>query len=434
MKKTTILVFLLAIVTSSMQAIVVQRVHLKNGSVLNGYIQMQDTLGRITFHTESAEVYVPGDMVTQLQNHTYSVSELTQAWIDWAEKNNAFEGSGNGRTLTLCDISFKQEGLSVTGVDSVAIDDQSTQSLQYKTATKVRLLETGANMRYVELTPNVYEFYWSDVNYIDADRPDKSLLSGIERTYVMHDGRQVKGQYAGETENTLSLYVSGGIKETFDLLSVDKYLYTKTNPNQPLREQSPLLDEIRMKKGGTYEGVIVERDFTAGNNCITIEITPDNKQTVKMADIAWLASKENPDYKPKTDVVLNIGEMMINRILADSVNVRQEGDRMVLDSIGNKVVLPAGTTTVALEYCNPGQSPNKLMLVKLKKQTLVMKKKSVVTYGFTNNILTLVPISPKSTETSPNNTTRVEYELQGAGVYAFYDNYLKRAMPFTVKK
>ena len=39
----------------------------------------------------------------------------------------------------------------------------------------------------------------------------------------------------------------------------------------------------------------------------------------------------------------------------------------------------------------------------------------------------------QSTETSVNNTTRLEYVLDGPGVYALYDQNTRKAMPFFVK-
>ena len=35
--------------------------------------------------------------------------------------------------------------------------------------------------------------------------------------------------------------------------------------------------------------------------------------------------------------------------------------------------------------------------------------------------------------TSANNTTKVEYVVDGSGVYALYDQNNKKAMPFIVK-
>ena len=55
MKRVLIIIFVQFVVSIS-NAIVVQRIYMKNGSVLNGYIERQDTSGNYTIRTENAEI------------------------------------------------------------------------------------------------------------------------------------------------------------------------------------------------------------------------------------------------------------------------------------------------------------------------------------------------------------------------------------------
>lgn len=414
------ILFCLAVLSA--HATIIQHVHLKDGSVLNGYIQQQDKGSNIIiFHSDNALVCLPGDRFVSQSSRAYPLAELDTAWVRWAQEHDAFDGTGSSRTLTLSEVTFKPQGAKA---DSTAGD-----GVQYLNVSKVRIIEQGAIVRFLQLTPSTYQFKWEDVNYIEGDRRPRNMLSGVDLTYLLKGGKEVTGQYAGETENTLSLYDKNGVKETYDIDQVDKYLYKAINPNQTIIDQSALLDVVKLRSGASYEGVIVERDFTDGHNNLFIEQPSGARLSVKFADIASYAKKENPAYKPKTDIVLKAGQVVINRIAADSVDVTKDGERMVINGEPTRVTLPAGTTKVVLEYFNPDHKANRLILVRLDSEK--SKKKTV--YSFTTDITTMKQYSDGPTQTSVNNTTSVEYTVPGAGAYAFFDIDAKRAMPFTIK-
>lgn len=435
MKKIFIFALLTTLFVGTSDAVVVQKVFLKNGTVLNGYIQQQDNDANITFRSDDAVICVKGDNAITTER-VYKYNELGQKWKDWAEKNDAFNGTGDGRTLTLNEIVFKPKSNSAE-VDSVeTLDEDNSFSndfiLRHSNVTKVKVLEKGVNIKYLELTPNTYTFKWSDVERIVADKRPKTLLSGIDRVYQLDNGQEVNGQYAGESENTLSLYTSSGMKETFDIDKVSKYFFKPINPNQSIFEQSELIDVIQTKNQGTYRGVIVERNFTDGNNYLVIMQQAGSSQMVKFADVIRYSKEENTGYKPKYDIILKQGEVVINRVATDSVGVSRKGSILVLDSINHNVVInkEQNTTKIAVEYYNPQHlSSDHLILVGLDKGGSAKKP----TYSFSTDIYEMRKFSATGTETSVNNTTRIEYVLPGKGVYAIYDQTARKAMPFIIK-
>ena len=284
----------------------------------------------------------------------------------------------------------------------------------------------------MELTPNTYNFSWDDVESVKADRRDKTALSGIDRVYQLNSGQEVRGQYAGESYNTLSLYTNNGMVETFDIDNVTKYFYKPINPNQDIMEQSELVDVVRTKNNGTFRGIIVERNFASGSNYLIIQQQTGASQILKFADITEYSKEENNNYKPKYDILLKEGEVVINRVPTDSIGVVKKGSTLVLDSINHKVVVPkkGGSTTIIVEYYNPKHlSSDHLILVKVDK---VAKKKKAI-YSFSADIFDMKKYSAQGSETSVNNTTRLEYVVDGQGVFAIYDQNSKKAMPFIVK-
>lgn len=428
---------ILAGILLPMHAIVVQKVYLKNGSLLNGYIQQQDGMGNITFHSDNAIVCVSG-FNASTPERVYKIGQLNKEWIDWATKNDAFNGTGDARTLTLNDISFTKSSYSASA-DTAADDPNGKKDtgnsfekgflLSHSNLSMVKVLEKGVVVKYLELTPNTYYFTWKDVDRIVADRRPKAMLSGIDRVYQLSNGSEVRGQYAGESEKTLSLYTSGGIVETFDISKVAKYFFKAVNPSQSIFEQSPLLDVVKTKQG-QYSGVIVERNFTKGNYYLVLQQQSGTSQTIKFADVNAMSKEANPAYKPLMDIILKKGEVMINRKNADSVDVTRKDAFLILKENKFKVSLEIGTTKVVLEYYNPQhKSIDNLLLVRL--NNVGTEKKP--SYGFSTDIFDLTKYASTHTETSVNGTTRVEYVIPGKGYYAFYDQETKKAMPFTVK-
>ena len=436
MKRLFFYVLLTMLYISMAKAVVVQKVYLKNGSVLNGYIQKQDKNDNITFRSESAVICVDGKNATTIE-HVYKISDLDKKWVEWAEKNDAFNGIGDSRTLTLNEVIFNHSN-NYDYNDSVAVidDERSVFENEFKishpSVMKVRVLEKGLNIKYLELTPNTYNFSWDDIESVKADRREKTALSGIDRIYQLNNGQEVRGQYAGESYNTLSLYTHSGMVETFDINNVSKYFYKPLNPNQDIIEQSELVDVVRTKNNGTFRGIIVERNFTSGSNYLIIQQQTGASQMLKFADITEYSKEENNDFKPKFDVILKEGEVVINRVSTDSVDVVKKGSTLVLDSINHKVVVPkeGSSTKIIVEYYNPKHlSSDHLILVKVDKS--IVKKKAV--YSFSADIFEMKKYTAQGSETTVNNTTRVGYIVDGQGVFALYDQNNKKAMPFIVK-
>lgn len=429
------ILFLLAFATISAitNATIVQTVYLKNGTVLNGYIQQQDKNDNITFNSEFATICVNGKNASTTER-VYKVAELDKQWVEWAEKHDAFVGIGDARTLTLNEIIFNNSSLadSVASYNKKATTFESDFKLRRASVVKVKVLEKGTNIKYLELSPNIYTFNWSDVESIKANRRAKTVLSGVDRTYQLQNGQEISGQYAGESYNTLSLYNSEGMIETIEIDNVSKYFYKGINPNQNIFEQSELIDVVRTKNSGTFRGIIVERNFTAGNNYLVIQQKAGSSQILKFSDVAEYSKEPNPDYAPKYDIILKEGEVVINRIAADSVGVKKVGSTLVLDKVNTDIsVAKSGDVTqVTVEYYNPKHlSSEHLIMVKIDKKT--EKKKNV--YSFSTDIYDMQKYAPASVETSVNNTTKVIYNLPGQGVFAIYDQTTRQAMPFIIK-
>lgn len=416
-------IFAFAIVAVA-NAIVTQKVVLRDGSVLYGYIQQQDGKGQLTIHTDSALISISGKKVADIKPSPVAVNELTPVWKTWAENHDAYDNVNGKKTLTLSKVFFKK--------DSIANPNQTTAD--------VKVLEEGAIVRYLELTPSVYFIKWKEILTIQAEQRSKTDLSGIDRVYKLKNGTTEKGQYAGETENLLKLYVGKLKVKSFDINDVVKYEYLPINPNQDIFAQSELLDIIKTRGGEEIKGIIVEQSYegkTNAENYFKIQTGKEAALTreVKVSDIVEVRKTDNPDYQPQSDILLDEGDVYVNRQKALWLGVKEQAknDILQLDSINTDIVIALdaeGKAIVAVEYWSEkNDGAKKFQLVKVSKE----KNKKNVIYGFTYKDLATSNYPSTEPKTSVNLTTRVEYTIRAKGGYALYDAQQHKAITFMVK-
>ena len=415
MKKIASFIILALAFASSAQAVIVQKIYMKDGSVLSGYIQKQDDNGNLTFHSDIAEICLKSKDVTISNEKNYSVNELDKAWVDWAEENEAFEGAGNNRTLYLADVTSKS-----------------------KTVSRVKIIERGELVRYLQMTPDVYLIAWKDVMAIKGEKRSKTALSGINRIFQLKSGMEFEGEYAEETDSLLTLYLNNGIRQSFKINDVIKYTFRPINPNQDIFAQSELLNIVKTKNGNETKGIIIEQNYTSNSdteNYFLVQQQSGAIQSIKLSDIVETRKEENPKFDPKFDVLLKEGDVLINRQEVFITSISEKGENNVLDSLSEQVVIkkdPQNNTRVTVEYRNAnGANVEAYQVVKVNKIENKKEKKTV--YGVSYRDLVNSTIRPVSIETSVNHTTKAEYIVGGQGVFALYDAKNKKAIPFIIK-
>ena len=415
MKKILSIMVAALAIAGSAEAVIVQKIYLKDGSVLSGYIQKQDDNGNLTIHSDVAEICLKSSQATISNEKNYTVGELDKNWVEWAEKNEAFEGTGNQRTLYLADVTSKS-----------------------KTVAKVKIIERGELVRYLEMSPDIYTIPWKDVLAIKGEKRCKTALSGINRIFQLKSGMEFEGQYAEETDSLLTLYLNNGIRQSFKINDVIKYTFRPINPNQDIFAQSELLNIVKTKNGNETKGIIIEQNYTSAKdseNYFLVQQPSGAIQSIKVSDILETRKEENPKFDPKFDVLLKEGEVLINRQEVVVTGITEKGENSVLDSLSEKVVIkkdPQNNTRVTVEYRNAnGANIEAYQVVKVNK--IENKKEKKTFYGVSYRDLVNSTIRPVSVETSVNHTTKAEYIVGGQGTFALYDAKNKKAIPFIIK-
>ena len=186
MKKTlSLLLLAAATLTGSVNVFagdkdqVYQTAILKNGTVLYGYILQNDGLGNLLFQSDSAKVLLQ-NVEADVTDRTVNKGMLTQQWQEWADKNNAWQGSNGNQYLLLSDVTVRKVQTK---------EDHFANQMVGKVASNVKLLERGVKYRYTEMSSNTYRLKWDDVVNIVSERRPKTALSGINVTCQTKNGQ-----------------------------------------------------------------------------------------------------------------------------------------------------------------------------------------------------------------------------------------------------
>ena len=404
-----------------MYATITQKIILKNGSELEGYISMQRPGKNIVFTAERAVIYMSGKDVKSIVDHEVNFTELTPSWKKWAEETDSYVGVGDNKMLVLSDI------VTADGIIS-----------------RVRVLEKGAKIKYLELNENSHSLNWDTIAVIRADKRRTTALSGTNRVYRLASGVEYEGQYVEEVPGkTLSLYRDNGVIEVFNTVDVVKYSKRKINPNQSLFEQDELLDIVLMKDGTIFKGIIIEQnynDISESDNYLLLQKEDGVTQSIKLKDVVEYKKEPNIKFNPQFDILLREGEVVVNRQLTNTLNYEEIGSFIVLESDSCLATVKAGLITVETHLSDNVQKPS-FEIIKIKNLKKIQKKQIIFSkkkeeekeyYGFTFEDVVKNNIQARTVQTSVNNTTKLEYNIANKGLYAIYDAQVKRIIPFRV--
>lgn len=388
---------------------------LKDGTELTGYISRQRPGEDFTFTTSKATVLLPSKDVKSIVDSDVKITSLSSEWKEWAEKNDAYDGAGNTRTLLLSDI--------ITNNGSI---------------NRVRVLEKGAKVRYLELSPNTYSLNWDTIEVVRADKRPKLMLSGVNRRYKLASGMEYEGQYIEEVPGeTMSLLRDNGVIEVFNTEEVMKDNRFKINPNQTLLEQSDLIDIVQMKNGSSHRGVIFERNYSESdeitNDYLLIQLDNGTTMSLNLADIIEYRKEKNPAYKPVTDIELAEGEAAINRNIDMLISTKEVSGIVTVDADSLKITIPSNITqSITAEFNMDNAKAQQLKLIRIRKYQ--DKKGKSTYYGFTFEDMVKSTILPKSVETSVNGISKLEYILpNGAfGIYGIYNPLTNKIIIFEI--
>jgi len=296
-----------------------ERVVLKNGSVLEGYLAEQRPGNNFTVHSTEAIIFANEDSLRNVSHQVCNISDLSLAWQRWIEKNHV----GDGQTITLSTLEFRNSTIS-----------------------NVFIQERGITIKYVDLNERTYVFPWKTLAMTSKKLRDKDQRSGIVDELVMTDGRHYEGQVTDQTPGKgIKIILADGLVQSFNYSDISQIISKPYSEKLTLWQQSQLLDEVVLNTGETVQGLITSRNI---GKDYSFQLRNGQIRTIKAKDVAIFRKLRNEEYKSAPERELAEGEVLINGDAKNAYffNLETTDSYVVLDASSASMQLSVGDTIV----------------------------------------------------------------------------------------
>lgn len=302
----------------------VEQIHMKSGSVVEGYIAEQKPGKHITIQTTKATIVVNSDSLQNRVIEKFPLDSLPNEWREWAETNNKYEDNNGVKQLELSTLEFNNSKYS-----------------------NVYLLEKGSIIKFLDLTPNQYNFVWGDMfRTVKSKRPE-NLFSGLKEVLVLNDNSKVIGQIIEQFPGKdLKIATEKGEVLSFKFSQVKQIRTEKLTEKLDLWSQIQLLDKITVK-GESSELIGFISSRTLGKELV-FEFEDGSKRTIQQNQVTSYAKIPNEKYIEVYDKVLKDGEILLNGEEPYFVTLQTEGQYLLMGetvsaqfAVGEKVCLEA---------------------------------------------------------------------------------------------
>lgn len=422
-----------------------EKIILKNGSELEGYISVQRPGKEIVFVAEKAMVYLPSTFIQSVVNHEFDLASLATEWKEWVKVNqSAIKVKNKKEHLTLSDLVFKDKIAletdtitSITDSAMVAIEKPVRNKINWNVVPrKVRILERGAVLKYLDYSSNTYYLDWNDIESIKRDKRSEVDLSGLIDVIELRSGETIEGEIVEQIpDKQVRLLKDDGIVEVVESKQIVLQKKVKLNPDQSLFEQTPLIDCVQKLDGQSIRGVIVEQDYGTQKEpaYLLIQTFTSGTKKVELKNIHEIRKEINSEYKEKKDVLLKKGELLINRKPVTNAVIQEYDDLIAIQPESVPVILSLDSLQQKLIVETHLEKENETeSMVLLRVSPKQINKKEYLN-GFTYKEMITSGIHFVNKETSVNGTTRLVYPLSTSGYYILYADRGKRIILCQIK-
>ena len=367
----------------------IEQIHMKNGSVVEGYICEQIPGKSITIQSATATIVVGADSLQSTTERLVNINSLSSLWQDWAEDQLKL----SGQSLKLTTLRFV--------------------NVEYK---DVCIIEQGSLIKFVDFTPRKYVFLWNEIyKTVKAIRPCNQI-SGIEDVLVLNDGTkyvgQITEQYPGKN---IKIQTKGENVITVKAAQVVQLESTPYSKKLSVMQQTPLLDRLYLKgQSEPIEGYIIRRVM---NKDLTIMTKEGDTKLVAMKNIIKYQKFPNAACQVILDKELSNGEILLDGEKAWFATLQMEDDYIILSEEVSKKVAVGDTITILAKLPNAGAA---VSMVKAYRKDLSILDKKVKTERF-RDVFTYRDLVEKALpygrSTTPLGNTKIQFLVREAGDY-----------------
>lgn len=365
-----------------------EQVHLKDGSVIEGFICEQIPGRSVTVQGCKATIAVGADSLISSSESIIPVGSLSTEWKSWLMEENVTP-------------------------DAIKLSTLKFPNTEY---ADVRILENGDVIKFLSLSPKQYHVDWNDMlKTVKVARPVEQF-SGLNDVLIMKDGSKHVGQVSEQIPGkNVKINLSKDNAITVNSAQIVEMQSVPASDQLSIIEQSPLLDRIYVEGSlNAIDGVIVKRRTSKD---LTIHTRNDGDLTYAIRDITKYQKVPNSDYKVLTDKNLNKGEILLN---GDTKNawfapIEAINGYLVLGEDVSMVANNGEELVLEANLANPSAAIN---VIKAYRKDISGEndKKQLVRDVFTYQDLVELAL-PVIRTTTPLGNTKVTFKLETAGDY-----------------
>lgn len=382
---TTFLASILLSIESSAQTL--EQVHLKDGSVLEGYISEQIPGKILSVQTYKAQLRASSDSLLSSNERQVMVNELPSEWKKWVMAQP-------------------------TPLNQVVL---TTLKFPHSEYADVLVTENGLVMDFLSLTNRIYTLPWSQVSKTVKPTRQDGIVSGIEDVITLKDGTRYEGQITEQVPGKTVKILLGTNNATTVNSSLVSVLESKPiSADLSLIEQTPLLDRVYTKHNKTYDGFITKRQM---GKSLTISTLDGQDVVIPLTDVTRYGKYKNPEYKVISDRQLAKGDVILN---GDEKNVwfaplKSENGYFILDESASAIAKRGDEMTIEANLENPSGA---IYLIRAYRKDipLVGTKKTIARDVFTYQDLVELALPIERTQT-PLGNTKITFKVPESGDY-----------------
>ena len=383
----------------------VEQIYMKSGSIVEGYIAAQHPGKRITIQTTRATIVASSDSLRNQKTKSVPLGSLSSEWKAWAEENNRYKEEAGCKQLELSTLEFNG-----------------------CTYTDVFLLERGSMIKFLDLTPNRYDFGWGDMSRIVKSKRPSNIFSGLKEVLIFIDGTKIEGQIIEQFPGKDLKVVtdSSGEVLSFKFSQVKQIITEPLSDKLDLWSQVQLLDILQVKGEDTpLKGFISSRTMSKE---LVFEFETGDKRTIPLGNITSFAKVPNDKYVVVEDKILKEGEILLNGEKAYFTPLQAHDEYLLLSETVSIQVSVGSIVHLDAKLANP-DTP--ITLVKARMENITRKNgKKSETYpwpviSYQDLVQSHLALTRK---TSPLGSIKVSFVAEVEGDYVLHiqgqDGYL----------
>lgn len=372
----------------------IERVYMRSGSEVEGYVSEQLPGVSITINSSKATVVVNSDSLVNRYVERVPLESLSEEWIEWAEGNDTYVVENGTKILELSTLTFNKTEYS-----------------------GVFVLERGSLIKFLDLNPNEYSFAWGDMYRTVKHRRPDTLFSGLKETIVLKDGSRISGQIIEQLPGQdLKILTEDGEVLSYKYNQIIQILAGRLNDRLPLWSQIQLLDVVQVKgESEPMEGFISSRTMSKE---LVLEFEDGRQRILPMEKVASYAKVPNEKYYPVYDKALKEGEILLNGETAYFDNLKVQDNWLLLSDD-----IASAHLTVGDHVCIEANLPDsnvQITLVKARMENFSKKKrKPMYRPAVSFQDLVRSPLT-FSREITPLGNVKIEFDVEETGDYVLY--------------